>query len=58
MLHAGKEATIMKYKAPVLMALIPAINAIHGGSINKTLHIHSDSPHKVFETLPAYMDWE
>jgi hypothetical protein len=51
----------MKYEAPVLRVLTPAINAIQGSGsvIDKTDHNASDAPDQ-FEvpSLGVYADWE
>jgi hypothetical protein len=47
----------MKYETPVLVALIPAIDAIQGG-FNKWLQLYAESPYIELEAAAAYMDWE
>ena len=45
----------MKYKAPELTALTPAINAVQGGG-GKGENEHVDTPTN--EAIAAYADWE
>jgi len=45
---------MMKYEAPELTALTPAINAIQ--TVNKGVPEQPDSPDR--EQIAAYVDWE
>jgi hypothetical protein len=46
----------MKYDAPKLMALTPAIIAIQGTP--KNVDTLEESPNNFIEHSPAYQDWE
>lgn len=46
----------MKYEAPEVIALLPAINAIQGSGPNKVLDPITDSGRH--ESTSAYADWE